>query len=325
MGLLTKRLSFEFCTTAIKIVKDGKLVLSERTLIAFDDNGKAIATGDSVDTKNHENVVVPIKGGIITDFNAFEMLLRSLIKKVLGKSGGGVFTPTLKTCCLIPDYSTEVEIRAVRDAMEHAGSREVFMVFSSHAIMESLRLQNADSLLLIDSGAGKISFSVLFDKWIHVPTKLDFGADKLKQLIYSHIHKKYGFSCNEDALSNILHNYMTFQGKPKTDSVRISGYGDNNQITSVEIDLKILNNLIIPYFKLVLNEIQLIKDSFKSIMKKPINQIMITGGLSKMNGFEKGIADSSGISITNKSDSSYSTQGLIKLDKDFEKYKNALR
>jgi hypothetical protein len=60
-------------------------------------------------------------------------------------------------------------------------------------------------------------------------------------------------------------------------------------------------------------------------MQKQIKQIMITGGLSKLNGFEKGITDFTGISIMNKSDLNYSTQGLIKLDKDFEKYKNALK
>lgn len=325
MGLFTKKLSFEFCTTAIKIVQEGKLVLSEKALIAFDNNGRAIATGDSVDSKKHENVIAPIKGGIITDFNAFEMLLRSLIKKVLGKSGGGVFTPTLKTCCLIPDCITEVEIRAVRDAMEHAGAREVYMVYSSHAIMESLDLQKVDSLLLIDCGAGKIAFSVLADKWIHVPSKLDFGADKLKQLIGSHIHKQHGFLCDDDTLSSILHNYLTFQGNPKAEMTRINGIGDNNQISSFEVDLKTINKLILPYFSIILNEIQLIMDSFKSKMQKQIKQIMITGGLSKFNGFENGISNFTGISIMNKSDSSYSTQGLFKLDKDFEKYKNALR
>ncbi len=325
MGLLTSRLSFEFCSSAIKIVKDGKLVLSEKALIALDNSNKIVATGDSVDINKHENVIAPVKGGIITDFNAFEMMLRSLIRKALGKTGKGIFMPSLKTCCLIPDYSTEVEIRAVRDSMEHAGAREVYMIYSSHAIMESLKLHHIEPLLLIDCGAGKISFSVLSEQWIQGTSKLDFGADKLKQIIRSYILKHHRLLSDDDSLNSILHNYMTFQGIPKAEAIRINGIGDNNKIHSFEVDLTIINKLLLPYFNIVLNETQLIMDSFKNKMHKQIKQIMILGGLSKLNGFEKGISDFTGISVMNRSVSSYTTDGLFKLDKVFEKYKYALR
>jgi len=40
-----------------------------------------------------------------------------------------LFSPALKMVICIPSGSTEVEIRAVRDSSEHAGGREVYMIY----------------------------------------------------------------------------------------------------------------------------------------------------------------------------------------------------
>jgi len=44
-----------------------------------------------------------------------------------------MFTPSLKMVVCIPSGSTEVEIRAVRDSSEHAGARDVYLIFEPMA------------------------------------------------------------------------------------------------------------------------------------------------------------------------------------------------
>lgn len=53
--------------------------------------------------------------------------MRGLIKMASGRKRW--FAPSLRMVIGIPSGSTEVEIRAVRDSAEHAGGREVYMVF----------------------------------------------------------------------------------------------------------------------------------------------------------------------------------------------------
>lgn len=68
---------------------------------------------------------------MIADFNATELMLRGMIKKV--KTSGSLFAPSLRMVICIPSGSTNVEIRAVRDSAEHAGGREVYMIYEPMA------------------------------------------------------------------------------------------------------------------------------------------------------------------------------------------------
>ena len=57
--------------------------------------------------------------------------MRGLIKKV--NTGRHFFTPSLRMVIGVPSGSTEVELRAVRDSAEHAGGRDVYLIFEPMA------------------------------------------------------------------------------------------------------------------------------------------------------------------------------------------------
>ena len=50
-----------------------------------------------------------------------------------GKTSGSLFAPALRMVICIPSGATNVEIRAVRDSAEHAGGREVYMIYEPMA------------------------------------------------------------------------------------------------------------------------------------------------------------------------------------------------
>ena len=83
--------------------------------------------------KTNPNIktIRPLKDGVIADFNATELMLRGMIKKV--KTSGNLFAPSIRMVICIPSGSTNVEIRAVRDSAEHAGGREVYMIYEPMA------------------------------------------------------------------------------------------------------------------------------------------------------------------------------------------------
>ena len=58
-------------------------------------------------------------------------MIRGLIKMVSSKHHW--FSPSLRIVVCIPSGSTEVEIRAVRDSSEHAGGRDVYMIYEPMA------------------------------------------------------------------------------------------------------------------------------------------------------------------------------------------------
>ena len=139
MGLfsLTQELAIDLGTANTLIIYNGKVVVDEPSIVALDvHTGKVVAIGHQarqMHEKTNPNIktIRPLKDGVIADFNATELMLRGMIKKV--KTSGSLFAPSLRMVICIPSGSTNVEIRAVRDSAEHAGGREVYMIYEPMA------------------------------------------------------------------------------------------------------------------------------------------------------------------------------------------------
>ena len=83
--------------------------------------------------KENDNIrtIRPLREGVIADFYAAEQMMRGLIKRASNRSRW--FTPSLRIVIGIPSGSTEVEIRAVRDSADHAGGRDIYMIYEPMA------------------------------------------------------------------------------------------------------------------------------------------------------------------------------------------------
>ena len=134
---LTQELAIDLGTANTLIIYNGKVVVDEPSIVALDvHTGKVVAIGQQarqMHEKTNPNIktIRPLKDGVIADFNATELMLRGMIKKV--KTSGSLFAPSLRMVICIPSGSTNVEIRAVRDSAEHAGGREVYMIYEPMA------------------------------------------------------------------------------------------------------------------------------------------------------------------------------------------------
>ena len=144
MGLfsfLSQEVAIDLGTANTNIIANDKLVVDEPSIVAIDRNtGKLIAIGEKarqMHGRTHENIRVirPLRDGVIADFNAAELMIRGMIKMI--NTGPKFFSPSLKMVVGIPCGSTEVEIRAVRDSSEHAGGRDVYLIYGDDIMLES--------------------------------------------------------------------------------------------------------------------------------------------------------------------------------------------
>lgn len=165
-SFLNQELAIDLGTANTVIYQNDEIVLDEPSIIAIDNNtGKCIALGQQAKLM-HEKVnpgiktVRPLRDGVIADFNAAEMMIRGFIKKVSGKH---LFTPNLKIVVGIPSGSTEVEIRAVRDSSEHAGGRDVYLIFEpmAAALGIGLNIEAPQGNMVVDIGGGTTEIAVI--------------------------------------------------------------------------------------------------------------------------------------------------------------------
>ena len=127
---------------------------------------KLVAIGEKarqMQGKTHANLktIRPLQDGVIADFNAAEQMIRGMIKMINPKKR--FFSPALKMVICIPSGSTEVEIRAVRDSSEHAGGREVYMIYEpmAAAIGIGIDVEAPNGCMIVDIGGGTTEIAVI--------------------------------------------------------------------------------------------------------------------------------------------------------------------
>ena len=167
-SFLNQELAIDLGTANTVIYQNGQIVLDEPSIVAIDNNnGKCLALGQRAKLM-HEKVnpgirtVRPLRDGVIADFNAAEMMIRGFIKQA-GSKKHSLFTPNLKVVIGIPSGSTEVEIRAVRDSSEHAGGRDVYLLYEpmAAALGIGLDVEAPQGNMVVDIGGGTTEIAVI--------------------------------------------------------------------------------------------------------------------------------------------------------------------
>ena len=167
-SFLNQELAIDLGTANTIIYQNGQIVLDEPSIVALDNNtGKCIAIGQKAKLMHDRTnpgirTIRPLRDGVIADFNAAEMMIRGFIKQV-GSRHRSLVTPNLKVVVGIPSGSTEVEIRAVRDSTEHAGGRDVYLIFEpmAAALGIGLDVEAPKGNMVVDIGGGTTEIAVI--------------------------------------------------------------------------------------------------------------------------------------------------------------------
>ncbi|MBQ9399425.1 MAG: rod shape-determining protein [Bacteroidales bacterium] len=204
MSLLNQELAIDLGTANTVIYQNGEIVLDEPSIVAFDVNtNKCIALGTKAKLM-HEKVnpgiktIRPLKDGVIADFNAAEMMIRGFIKQVNSKRRS-LFTPNLKVVVGIPSGSTEVEIRAVRDSSEHAGGRDVYLIYEpmAAALGIGLDVEAPNGNMVVDIGGGTTEIAVISLGGLVVQDSLRTAGDVFTSDIQYYMRQQHNIKVGE--------------------------------------------------------------------------------------------------------------------------------
>jgi len=212
MGLfsfLTQEIAMDLGTANTIIIHNDKIVVDEPSIVAIDKNtGKLIAIGEKarqMHGKTHENIktIRPLRDGVIADFNAAELMIRGMIKMV--NKGSRLFSPSLKMVVCIPSGSTEVEIRAVRDSSEHAGGRDVYMIYEpmAAAIGIGLDVEAPEGCMVVDIGGGTSEIAVIALGGIVCNKSIRIAGDGFTTEIQTYMRNQHNIKIGERTAEDI--------------------------------------------------------------------------------------------------------------------------
>src|SRR5438270_247825 len=137
----------------------------------------------------------PMKDGVIADFEITAAMLRYFIRAAHNRST--LVKPRI--IIGIPSGITEVERRAVREAAESAGAREVYLIEQpmAAAIGAGLPITEPSGNMIVDIGGGTSDVAVISLAGIVYAKSVRVGGDKMDEAIIQHIKRKYNLLIGE--------------------------------------------------------------------------------------------------------------------------------
>jgi rod shape-determining protein MreB len=208
-SLFTQELAIDLGTANTIIIENDKIVVDEPSIVAIDQTTKKLVaigeTARQMHGKTHQNIrtIRPLRDGVIADFNAAEQMIRGMIRMINPKNR--FFTPSLRMVVSIPSGSTEVEIRAVRDSSEHAGGRDVYMVYEpmAAAIGIGLDVVAPEGHMVVDIGGGTTEIAVIALGGIVCNESIRIAGDGFTADIQAYMRHQHNIKVGERTAEDI--------------------------------------------------------------------------------------------------------------------------
>jgi rod shape-determining protein MreB len=246
MGLFsfTQEIAMDLGTANTIIISNGKIVVDEPSVVALDRRSdRVLAVGEKarqMHGKTHENIrtIRPLRDGVIADFFAAEQMIRGMIKMIGSKNRW--FSPSLRIVVCIPSGSTEVELRAVRDSAEHAGGRDVYMIYEpmAAAIGIGIDVEAPEGNMVVDIGGGTTEIAVISLGGIVSNKSIRIAGDDLTADIMEYMRRQHNVKVGERTAEQIKINVgsaLTFLDNPPEDYV-VHG---PNQMTALPMEVSV--------------------------------------------------------------------------------------
>lgn len=157
-------------------------------------------------TPNSIITIRPLRGGVISDFDATEAMISRYILQVHEM---GSFLPRLlarpKVVIGIPSSVTEVERRAVWEAALAAGAREAYLIEEpmAAAIGEGISVFQSKGIMIVDIGGGTTEVAVISLGGIVVGRSIKMAGDDMDQSILHYIRLRHGLLLGERTVEDI--------------------------------------------------------------------------------------------------------------------------
>ena len=300
---LNKEIAMDLGTANTIIICDGKIVVDEPSVVALDRRTeRMIAVGDKAKmmyekTNPDIRTIRPLRDGVIADFNACEQMMRGLIKMV--HSGNRLFSPSLKMVIGVPSGSTEVELRAVRDSAEHAGGREVYLIFEpmAAAIGIGLDVLAPEGNMIVDIGGGSTEIAVISLGGIVADKSLRVAGDELTADIQEYMSRQHNVKVSERMAERIKIHVgaaMTDLGEDAPEDYVVHG---PNRITALPMEVPVCYQEIAHCLEKTIAKIETAvlsaleetpPELYADIVK---NGIWLTGGGALLRGLAKRLTD----------------------------------
>lgn len=305
MANISKDIGIDLGTANTLVHVRGKgIMVREPSVVAINRETKQVlAVGDDAKdmigrTPGNIIAIRPMKDGVIADYNVTQNMLKYFIRKAC--PNGKFFKPRIIVC--IPSGVTEVEKRAVEEAVMQAGAKEAYLIEEpmAAAIGAGLPVDEPMGSMVVDIGGGTTDVAVISLGGIVTSKSLRVAGDELDNSIVQFVKKNHNLLIGERTAEEVkvklgsaypLETELTMEIRGRD---LISGLPKTIIITSQEVRTALSEPIsaIIDAIKYTLEKTP--PELSSDVMDRGI---MLTGGGALIRGLDKIISEETGITV----------------------------
>lgn len=297
-------------TASILVYVKGKgVVLKEPSVVAFDrDTNRIKAIGEEARlmlgrTPGNIVAVRPLRQGVISDYTVTEKMLKYFIQKAVGKQR---FRKPLISIC-VPSQVTEVERKAVEDAVFQAGARDVKIIEEpiAAAIGAGIDIARPCGNMIVDIGGGTTDIAVISLGGTVVSASIKIAGDDFDDAIVRYMRKKHNLLIGERTAEDIKVRIGSAFQRPESVSVDVRG---RNLVTGLPKTITVTSEETEEALKDTTSQIV---EAVHGVLEKTPPElaadiadrgIVLTGGGSLLYGLEELIESKTGITTMTAED-----------------------
>lgn len=205
IGLFSSDLAIDLGTANTLVIAKGHgVIINEPSVVSVKQekygHQKVLAVGHEAKdmvgkTPGNIRAVRPMRDGVIADFDMTEMMIKKFIQKAHGRSS--LISPRVIIC--VPYGLTQVERKAVKEAAESAGAREVFLIEEpmAAAIGAGVDIREPQGNLVVDIGGGTTEIGVVSLGGLVLSKSIRVAGDKIDKAIVDFVKRKYNLLIGE--------------------------------------------------------------------------------------------------------------------------------
>jgi len=301
--MLSTDIGIDLGTASVLVyVKGQGTVLKEPSVVAIDkdNNDKILAVGEEARAmlgRTPGNIVAirPMREGVISDYRITEKMLKYFIKKAVGRP---LRKPRIAIC--VPSNVTEVERRAVENAAQQAGARQVFVIEEpiAAAIGAGIDIERACGSMIVDIGGGTTDVAVISLGGTVEKTSIKTAGDNFDEAIVRYMRKKHSILIGERSAEDLKINIGT--AFPRSSSVSMDVRG-RNLVTglpkTITVTSEEMQEALHEAVTNVVEAVHMVLERTPPELASDIYDrgIVMTGGGSLLHGLDKLISQRTGI------------------------------
>lgn len=303
MCSLAKDIGIDLGTASVLVYIKGKgVVLNEPSVVAIDKNtGRLLKVGAEAQAmlgRTPGNIVAirPLRDGVISDYDMTERMLKEFIRKVTG--GFHLFPPRIMVC--VPSGITEVEERAVIDAGRQAGARRVYLIEEpvAAAIGAGIDITKPDGHMVVDIGGGTSDIAVISLSGVVESASIKVAGDQFNEAVVKYMRRKHNILIGERTAEQMKMEIGCVYPKEEEATIEIKG---RCLMTGLPKTITVNSTEMTEAFE---EPVERILEAVHNVLERTPpelvadisnNGIVMTGGGSLVDGFDKLITARTGI------------------------------